>query len=428
MKQIKPDEQWLDEIRQSLADHKEELPAGGWEKIAATMASAEQVRPEVMTERPMQPAAEAKQLRIVPRWLHRAAAVALLGGIVAGSMYYFSETQSPSNPAQTSVKQQTATIPPEVTKLSDSASAPLEGTTPLPESNKHVSTQQHSGIKPLEETQNELSALTTARPTAKPAQELASEPATEPNTPTDSLPDIHAEEQTILLAMEAGSDCRKSIDYPWNIGVRLGRNGSKDYDFGESYYGINEWPMLSNPTPHDSIIQRCMTPALTRATMTEPIDEVQDSDNHLSWSAGISVSKQLSKHFSLESGLVYTYLSSDVTMSRSGRQHQQLHYLGIPLKVNATIAEQGAWLFYADLGAMLEHSLHGRRGNTDLHLNDWQWSISGGLGLQYKLSNYIGLYVEPGVNYYFNNGTDVPSLRTESPFVFNLQIGVRFGL
>ena len=87
MKQDKIEEQWLDEIRQTLADHKEELPADGWERLAAAMTSAEEA----------EPAAPMLRSHIAPMWLWRAAAVILLGAIGVGGMYYFSD--SPEIPA-----------------------------------------------------------------------------------------------------------------------------------------------------------------------------------------------------------------------------------------------------------------------------------------------------------------------------------------
>lgn len=440
MKQNKLDVQWLDEIRQTMADHEEELPADGWEKIAAAMGAAEEVQPEVEAEQP-EPMFGRKQSHIVPLWLRRAAVAALIGSIGAGGMYYFSEAPGSDDPILTEVEQTTEITPPETTAASDSGSEQLAEVTPLLAKSIQFAKIQRTENKSLDENLEEVLSNKDAisefntEPASETITELASEiitePASEPEKPSETFPDMRKEEQTVLLAMETGSDRRKAIDRSWNMGVRLGRNGSTDFDFGEkgNYTEMQNSPSLSNPAPSDSTSQRAMTRALTRgAEQPEKKDEVLESENHQSWSVGISVSKQLNGRLSLESGLVYTYLSSDVTMQLSGRQHQHLHYLGIPLELNISLAENEHWQFYTDVGTMLEHSLYGKRGSTNLHLNDWQWSMNGGLGLQYKFTKHMGLYVEPGVNYYFSNGSDVPSLRSESPVSFNLQIGVRFGL
>lgn len=415
MKQNKLDEQWLDEIRQTMADHEEELPADGWEKIAAAMAAAEEVQQEVAPVQPQQP-------RIIPLWLRRAAVAIVLCAIGVGGLYYFSEGQTTEDSILTSDQQAPMGTPSVTTTAVDSAMIQQAETTPLltniqPSVNQQATIKQHNEpISAAQSSATETASLTEILPeTSISNTEIIVEPTSVPEKADEQLPDdMHSEEQAVLLAMETTPVRSSSAERSWNIGVRLGRNGSSDQD-------IESNDLMDSPD-YGYIIPG------TSTGYVAPKDEVYDSENHLSWSAGISVSKQLNERLSLESGLVYTYLTSDVTMSRSGRQHQQLHYLGIPLKLNLMLFESAHWQFYASAGTMLEHSLYGMRGNTNLHLNDWQWSMNGGLGLQRQLTHHMGLYIEPGVNYYFSNGSEVPSLRTASPFSFNLQIGVRFGL
>lgn len=400
MKQNKIEEQWLDEIRQTLANHEEELPADGWEKLSAAMSSAEEVPPVVSDQHP----------KLMPVWLRRAAVVVLCGAIGVGGVYYFSESPEPTTDLTASVEETEATAEPAIV------------------TSKKKSTASVTNIDPIEVQEI---ALETAKEIAQEGELSIQEEAnaTEPQESPETLSDIHKEEKAVLLAMESASDKKPASSRSWTLGMRLGRNGSTDFDFGgrDAYSELHN-SLSESKNPNDSTKNDSATRALLNAGNVVTPDVVVSSENHFSWSAGISVGKQLNKYLSLESGLVYTYLSSDVTMKLSGRQHQQLHYLGIPLKLSASIAEGERWRFYADMGTMLEHSLYGKRGTKNLHLNDWQWSLGGGLGLQYKLTDHMGLYLEPGVNYYFSNGSEVPSLRTESPFTFNLQIGVRFGL
>ena len=413
MKQDKIEEQWLDEIRQTLADHKEELPADGWERLAAAMTSAEEA----------ESAAPMLRSHIAPMWLWRAAAVILLGAIGVGGMYYFSDSpEIPASPIASVEKE----LPheeefPAMEEAFGQEQSPAQS---KPSSTKQVLAMSSSASeqKIIEQEVGEEESNIQKDPAAPSPQQTAPE----------SLSDIHQEENAVLLAMNEAPITKPSASRSWTLGLRLGRNGLGDLNLGDlsgstddPYY--TESP-IAKPTPNDSTQQTAITRAQSQAADEAVPDEVVSSENHLSWSAGISVGKQLNRYFSLESGLVYTYLSSDVSMKQAGRQHQQLHYLGIPLKLSATITEEGRWLFYANIGTMLEHSIYGKRGAENLHLNDWQWSMDGGLGLQYRMTDHMGLYVEPGVNYYFSNGTEVPSIRTESPFTFNLQIGVRFGL
>ena len=428
MKQDKMEEQWLEEIRQTLAHHEEELPADGWEKLAAAMASAEEAEPAIPTPQPKSP-------RLMPVWLKRVAAVLLVGVIAIGGAYFFSDSPEVSSPIVATAPEDSSdeeSMPnveesytePESLELEPSAVA--ANLLPKPAIDRTPNTELAASQEPEKETPEEPEAPN--EPTDEPQ---AIEPAVnEPQQEPASWADIHQEENAVLLAMAEMSAQASAASRSWSIGMRLVRNGSSDFGFGntldnDSYCSGSE---MATPSPIDSTLENASNRAQTRADNTMLPDDVMSSDNHHSWSAGISVSKQLNQFLALESGLVYTYLSSDVTLRHSGRQHQQLHYLGIPLKLTATIAEDGRWRFYSSVGTMLEHSLYGQRDTRNLHLNDWQWSMDGGLGVQYKLTGHMGLYLEPGVNYYFSNGSDVPSLRTESPFSVNLQIGIRFGL
>ena len=59
-----------------------------------------------------------------------------------------------------------------------------------------------------------------------------------------------------------------------------------------------------------------------------------DIKHHFPVSVGITVQKELNNRLALETGLVYTYLSSDLTAGGAAyyTQNQQLHYLGITVK------------------------------------------------------------------------------------------------
>ena len=45
-----------------------------------------------------------------------------------------------------------------------------------------------------------------------------------------------------------------------------------------------------------------------------------------------------------------------------------------------------------------------------------------------KITEKFGIYAEPGVVYYFDDGSNVNTIRKEHPFNFNIQLGVRFTL
>ena len=55
-----------------------------------------------------------------------------------------------------------------------------------------------------------------------------------------------------------------------------------------------------------------------------------------------------------------------------------------------------------------------------------QWSVSAAAGITLKLAPHVNLYAEPGIVYYFDDGSHVSTIRKEKPLNINLQAGLRF--
>lgn len=157
---------------------------------------------------------------------------------------------------------------------------------------------------------------------------------------------------------------------------------------------------------------------------------------------GVSVGYALNDRVELESGLSYTYLSSSLYSSDedySFRVRQSLHYVGIPLGVNVSLWKNRRWDVYLSAGGMAEKCVDGElemdyrqpgQEGSSVHEpikeKPWQWSVNGAAGVQVNLSTWAGLYVEPGVSYYFDNGSTVSNIYKEKPLNFNLELGLRF--
>ena len=56
-----------------------------------------------------------------------------------------------------------------------------------------------------------------------------------------------------------------------------------------------------------------------------------------------------------------------------------------------------------------------------------QFSAALGIGVEIPLSGKLSLYLDPAVRYYFH-GNQPKSLRTDKPFMFNFDAGLRFNL
>ena len=55
-----------------------------------------------------------------------------------------------------------------------------------------------------------------------------------------------------------------------------------------------------------------------------------------------------------------------------------------------------------------------------------QWSSNIAADLQFDITRHIGVYIEPGISYYFDNRSEVRNIYKDRPFNFNLNLGLRY--
>jgi RNA polymerase sigma-70 factor (ECF subfamily) len=56
-----------------------------------------------------------------------------------------------------------------------------------------------------------------------------------------------------------------------------------------------------------------------------------------------------------------------------------------------------------------------------------QLSANLGIGAEFKLGQHLGLYVDPSLRYYFDNGQP-KSIRTSQPLMLGFEMGLRVNL
>jgi len=64
----------------------------------------------------------------------------------------------------------------------------------------------------------------------------------------------------------------------------------------------------------------------------------------------------------------------------------------------------------------------------DVSEKPWQLSVTGSAGVQFSVTKLFSIYAEPGVAYYFDNKSALPTIYQEKPFNFNLNMGLRVNI
>ena len=160
------------------------------------------------------------------------------------------------------------------------------------------------------------------------------------------------------------------------------------------------------------------------------------AEHHAPVSVGMQVAFGIAPRLSLSTGVVYTRTSSDFypyAPNSDYQVHQVLHYVGIPVGLNYELWRSGGFHAYVMAGAEADYNV---KNDTDEDGNKKenakrdrvQFSGKASLGAQYDISPSVGLYIEPGAKYYFDNGSDIENTFKDKKLNFNLQFGLRFNL
>jgi hypothetical protein len=170
---------------------------------------------------------------------------------------------------------------------------------------------------------------------------------------------------------------------------------------------------------------------------------VTDITHRLPVTVGLTLNLPLGGRWSISTGLNYTLLSSQFRTEGATTRYsvdQVLHNIGIPLGVNYALWQGDRLTVYLSAGGGVEKSVSGSatfRGmvggvvwpeQKNAISDKPQWSLRGAAGLQYDFSRTLGLYAEPGVNYYFNNRSALETIYKTKPLNFALRLGLRFSM
>ncbi|MDR2824481.1 MAG: porin family protein [Prevotellaceae bacterium] len=192
-------------------------------------------------------------------------------------------------------------------------------------------------------------------------------------------------------------------------------------------------------------IQTGLNNAIASESLKELLAEYPQSTYLPPLSVGLSVRKRVTEYFSVETGLIYTYLQTKFNDENKWLQQRatlQLHYLGVPLNAVYTLVNSRAWSLYASVGGTLEKGLwldYEKITTYVLALDEdeqqhlagkvagLQWSASASVGAAVNLTKNFSIYFEPRIAYYFENEQPV-SIRTDVPLHIGLNAGLRFSI
>lgn len=407
-------EDWARQLEHRLADHQEAPSHDLWTDIEARMAEG---------------SGKAARLATLRRWSAVAAAVLL----TLGGAYLWWQQREPEAVADGRVQTGKA-IAGAVEKTSDApvaepnerisgrpvAEAVSHTAMPLTYSNEaapHVKHAAQQGQTAYEEPK----AAGEEPASAPPAEGEPASPATEPRQATTiTAPSQHKEVHPATIAT------------PHQRSIALSLYASN----GLTRYNDRSPVMMSPLMAAQFDYGHLSGSSAARARSAIYLANVEERQQHSQpVSFGLTASYPLGRRFALSAGVAYTRLSSTFTSIVHGSEidrRQTLHYLGIPLTLRWDAWRYHGLKVYLAAGAQADWNIKARseiQGTVlPMDKDGTQWSVGGSLGVQYDVLPQLGIYAEPGLRHYFDNGSPVRNYYKDHPTNFSLQIGLRLNL
>ncbi len=144
---------------------------------------------------------------------------------------------------------------------------------------------------------------------------------------------------------------------------------------------------------------------------------------------GVSLGIPVSKRWKLTTGVEYSLYKTFFTYSMTGVKQQSAHYLGIPVRMDWSIASN-KWLdVYLGAGMEGDFCVAASLSGEKIQRDGFSFSLLGAAGVQFNCSRHIGLYLEPELSWTVPSGSRVlMTYRSQHPFFFTVAAGVRFNL
>jgi hypothetical protein len=451
---------WTSKLRDQMTDYQEPVKHDLWAGIAQSLAQNQPVAGEngVPENHPVKRVEKEPKARVVTlkRWSAAAAAVALLG--IGGSYVYLH---------QEDVEQGNAQLASLASSEASSASSASSSSLSASSSSLSASSSSHSKQVPLLAADNKSADSKSRQKAASSAASLLSsdyasvpvQSAAPMNDEGETMVAVASDEAPLVASKYKSAESAQSQAEPNSSSYHFSRNSEvagvsmKLYaeNFGAGMGNVNSGSNIVNRYSDSGVMADPMPgvypdpsvggsndvdylmAAAYKALQKSPQGKAK---HHAPVSVGMQIAFGVAPRLSLSTGVVYTRTSSDFypyAPNNDYNVHQVLHYVGIPVGLNYELWMSGGFHAYVMAGAEAAYNVKNDTDEDGTRKQDAkrdrvQFSGKASLGAQYDISPNVGLYIEPGAKYYFDNGSDIENTFKDKKLNFNLQFGLRFNL
>jgi len=221
---------------------------------------------------------------------------------------------------------------------------------------------------------------------------------------------------------------RPKVSFSLRAGAGSGRRGTRVLLESSPYIAALTYMNTIDPSNYSGVKSNSSNSIIWSECAAENFSEETSNDyrHDLPVIFGVTARMDITSRIGLESGIDYTYMHSDVD-TEAGQLSQNLHFIGIPVRLDARVWSWKGFDMYAGIGAKAEKCVAASLGQVKCEEKRLQWSASTFVGIQYNITGRAHLYFQPDLSYYLTK-TDLITYRTENPLTFSLNAGVRFDL
>ena len=385
---------WEERLEQHLADYRKEPSRDLWAGIEEALDK--EVRPQA-------------RIVMLRRWMVAAAIVGVLAG---GTWLYFRQEQSSVTSHQ-----------PDQTE----ALTQVKGTKDIPvvDSIPESLAQTERVITPVAQQSTETALYAESPHTEKSYEGKDTE--TKQSEP-DLTPEASSPDPSVIP---------DSYEYPLPRAFGRATRNHRSHLLAMNVFasgGMSSWENRNGVLMSPSMLQGF---AMSRGRNSDsPVylvgyEERQSHNQPISF--GLSFSYPLTDRLAIGTGIVYTKLYSEFLSIIQDYQicrQQTLHYVGIPLNIQYTLWQWRGLNVYLSAGGQVDWNVEAKSNTDGIELvmskDRIQWSVGGSLGVEYDILPHFGLYAEPGIRHYFDNGSNVTNIFKDIPTDFHLELGLRF--
>ena len=419
---------WKEDIHDRLGNFETDAPDGLWEAIHQRMAQTERAQ------------AEKRQTPFVlqPALRRTACAAAACLALVVGYQYFADGGKETANGVKQAGGDGMIAVGGTVASDNSRYVASKPATASIVATNIAGVRVAENGVTPAAvyaQTQNDESAQISTPQHLNPSTSQHPNPSTsQPHTPSTSQPHNPS---TSLLAYTPADNSRGRHE---GAAARWTLSTSATTGMGASSVTNSTATYVEAVGPDDVIWAD--NPQLGIGIFNQGKSVKTEYKHRLPVRVGFNVAYRLTDRLSVESGVSYTRLSSDMkdgTKDNYSSGSQKLDYIGVPLNVKYRAFGYRRLSVYASVGLLTEKCVSGKTTHEyvisgekkkheaeDVAAKPWQLSVNAALGAQFDVLRNVGVYVEPGVSYYFDDRSTLSTIYKEKPLNFNLNLGVRY--